>query len=133
MPIDDNVDCMNAYDANDTIPVESLGGVSSSSLHHALHCVSFEILRGWMALGATIYNNQTLYDLAAPTVVTEAVARASLNPASALQSGQLTTSDKTIARQQGESYFEQGYPAMIAAIEQVFRKNFKRADASSVD
>ena len=117
MPINNNVQALNAYDHADGITVEFLGAVSSPSLQQPVHCLSFEILKGWNAVGLAAYNDETNYEATAQAIVETAKTRVALNPATGSRVGLLTASDIGIARQQGENYFEHTYVYIVGGVD----------------
>jgi hypothetical protein len=130
MPIQSNVDCMNAYDQATTIVVPQVPTVDPIC-HHAVHCLTFEILRGWMREGLAVYDDQGIYDIRSPIVQEEALARAGFNPLSAEHIVMLQPVDKAQANSLAENYFEQGYTVILESTSQTDKRNFQRDDGIS--
>lgn len=119
-----NIDVMNRYDAGALIEVPVLV-LSDPALHHAAHCLAFEVLRGLMSYTVAAY---VLLDpeVDVPPIYDAAALRILLNPASAATGALLTTDDKAAAAVLGTDYFTRGYHVVIAGVSQYLRRSFLR-------
>lgn len=125
MPIQNNVQLLNAYDDGINIPVPRIP-VADPACEHAAQCLAMEILRGWRAAGLPAYNNDAGYPATSAQVQEAAFQRAALNPASSEQLLNLTDADKQQANSIGENYFEHGYVNILAGTSNTDKRTLQR-------
>ena len=130
MPIQNNVDVMNAYDDGLVIVVPQIP-TTDPLCHHAAHCLIFEGLRGWMRVGLGAFNNEETWDAVTAQVYADALDRVGLNPLSAEKALLLTANDKVQAAQMSENYFEHGYAEILNGVSVTDKRSFRRNDGIS--
>ena len=136
MPVTNSTALMNSYDRSTQTQVPNQPSESGTPQgHHAMHCLAFEVLRGWMGTGLTVdqYNamDEAAWQTLRTSVCNTAVTRARLNPASARESALLTINDRAAACNLGDNYFEHGYDFVISGTTPSDRRNFTRDDGIS--
>lgn len=131
MPINNNVQCLNAYDAGGNIPVEHLGAIANPLCQQVAHCLAFEVLRGWRQFTVAEYNamgEPEPYQSTRAAIIAAALERVKLNPASSDHASMLTPGDIEVCAIQGENYFEHGYATIIGSVVQASKRTFSRTD-----
>jgi hypothetical protein len=131
MPTVTNKALLNYYDHSTQTQVPNQQAEAGTpEAHHAMHCLIFEVLRGWMGTGLTVaeYNNmeEVAWLALRASVCAAAVIRAKLNPASAADAARLTANDLEAACNIGDNYFEHGYTTIIDGTPAGDRLNFTR-------